>query len=287
MQTNAQIQRIKVPFKVTEEIERFVYLYVIISKDIHLIDTGVAGAETIIEDYLKSIGRDISEVKNILLTHSHPDHIGSAFKIKELSKCTVFSSEEEKPWIEDIDKQFAERPIPNFYTLLNKSVSVNKTVKDNDVFMLEEGVTIKVIDTRGHSMGALSFLWIEQGELFVGDSIPVLGDIPIYINAKESIKTLKKLLLLDGVKRYLPAWDDMYEREIGKKIIQKSLDYLLLIDDTVKKVLTDSKNCDFEELYEQVCTFLSLKHLIQNPLFKTSVSANIKETTGKVSIDYE
>jgi len=89
MQTNIQMQRIRVNFKVTEGIDRFVYLYIIVSKGIYLIDTGVAGTETIIEDYLKSIGRNISEVKSILLTHSYPDHIGSAFKIKELSNCTI------------------------------------------------------------------------------------------------------------------------------------------------------------------------------------------------------
>lgn len=280
MEPNAQIQRIKVNFNVTREIERFVYLYIIISKGIHIIDTGVSGTETIIEDYLKSIGRNISEVNSILLTHSHPDHIGSAFKIKELSNCTVYACEKERPWIENIDQQFAERPIPNFYTLLNNSVYVDKPLKDKDIFVLEDGITINVIDTSGHSSGSVSFLWIEQGELFTGDSIPISGDIPIYVSAKDSIETLKKLLALNSVKRYLPSWDDIYDKESGREKIKKSLDSLLLIEETVKDVLVDSDDKDMEKIYAQVCANLNLEYLVQNPLFKTSIFANIREMRG-------
>ena len=124
----------------------------------------------------------------------------------------------------------------------------------------------------------MSFLWIEQGELFTGDAIPVVGDIPIYVSARNSIETLKKLLSLDGVERYLPAWDDMYDQEAGTAMIKKSLDYLAHIDDTVQDVLAAAKDEDMETIYARVCAALNLKHLIQNPLFKASVYANIKET---------
>jgi len=276
MQIDTKLHRIRVNFIVTQEIERFVYLYLIVSNDIHVIDTGVAGAEKIIQEYLKSIGRNIDEVKSVLLTHSHPDHIGSAYAIKELSNCDVYACEAEKDWIENIDKQFAERPIPNFYTLLNKSVVVDKVVKDNDVLMLENGITIKIIDTKGHSSGSLSFLWIEQGELFTGDAIPVIGDIPIYVSAYDSIDTLKRLLFVDGVKRYLSSWDDIYNEEIGIEAIKKSLDYLSQINDTVKNIVANSEK-NMDEIYIRVCHALSLNHLIQNPLFRKSIYANINE----------
>ena len=268
-------------FNVTEEIERFVYIYVITARKTHIIDTGVAGTERIIEDYLKNIGRKISDIESVLLTHSHPDHIGSAFAIKELSNCTVYAPEAEMSWIENIDKQFSERPIPNFYSLVNKSVAVDKALSGSDILMLEDGVTIKVIDSRGHSAGSLSFLWIEQGELFTGDSIPVPGEIPIYVSSKDSIETLERLLALDGVKKYLPAWDDVYDKEKGVVKIKKSLDFLLLLNNTVKKVWADSDDKDAEKIYARVCASLKLDHLLQNPLFKTSVYSNIKEMNEK------
>ena len=282
MPKNTLLKRIRVDFSVTKEIKRYVCLYIIVSNGIHIIDTGVSGAEAIIEDYLKSIGRNIFEVRNILLTHSHPDHIGSAFAIKELSDCTVYAPEKEISWIENIDKQFAQRPIPSFYTLLNKSVSVDKPLKDNDTLILDDGVTIKVIDTKGHSGGSISFLWVEQGELFTGDAIPVPGDMPIYVSAGDSMETLKRLLVLGGVRRYLPAWDNTYDNESGKIKIKESLEFLLLIDKTVKTVLENSDKKDMDKIYSQVCTSLNLNHLFQNPLFKASIYSNIKENQAIV-----
>jgi glyoxylase-like metal-dependent hydrolase (beta-lactamase superfamily II) len=59
-------------------IDRFVYSYIIYGKMITLIDTGVAGCETPIFENIRSAGRDPSEIALIILTHSHPDHIGAA-----------------------------------------------------------------------------------------------------------------------------------------------------------------------------------------------------------------
>ena len=147
-------------------------------------------------------------------------------------------------------------------------------IKDSNVLKLEDGITIKVFDSKGHSAGSLSFLWIEQGELFTGDAIPVIGDIPIYISVNDSIETLKRLLCHNGVKRYLTSWDDIYDEKSGKENIKKSLDYHVQINTIEKK---GSQNRNMDEIYIQVCHALDLNHLIQNQLFKNSIYANINE----------
>ncbi|WP_168171613.1 MBL fold metallo-hydrolase [Oribacterium sp. C9] len=123
-----KVHQIKIDFNVTEQIKRFVYVYILEAESLYLIDSGVYGSETKIMDYLDSIGRNTSEIKGVFLTHAHPDHIGSAAWFREHSGCKIYASEGERLWIEDIDLQFKERPIPNFYNLAGKSSKVDFVV---------------------------------------------------------------------------------------------------------------------------------------------------------------
>ncbi|MDR2709990.1 MAG: MBL fold metallo-hydrolase [Burkholderiales bacterium] len=276
MQLNEKLHRLKMTFNVTPEMERFVYLYLIVGESIHLIDTGVRGSERIIAGYLGSLGRGVAEVKSILLTHSHPDHIGGAKAIKELSNGTIYACAQERAWIEDIDVQFRERPIPNFYGLVNQSVSVDKIIRDGDVLPLDSGVTIKVLDTKGHSQGSLSFLWIEENIIFTGDAIPVVGDIPIYISAKDSVGSLKKLLQV-GANQYLSAWSEVMNQQDGENAIEEALALFDKINAAAANVLKQLPDGSDEEIVAGICAALKLEQLIGNPLFRKSVIATVNE----------
>lgn len=132
MKITEQVHQIRIDFQVTEKVNRFVYIYLITGESCYLIDSGVAGSEKIIEEYMQSIGREITEIKGVFLTHAHPDHMGSAAAIRRMTDCRIYSSEAERRWIEDIDVQFQERPIPGFYRLAGESVKVDEIVRDGD-----------------------------------------------------------------------------------------------------------------------------------------------------------
>lgn len=112
-----KIKTIKIDFYVTEDIQRFVNVYLIVQENYCLlIDSGVYGCEFKIEEALKEEGFSPYDIKGILLTHSHPDHIGGAYYFKEKYGTKIYAGD--KKWIEDIDDQYKERPIPNFYKLV-------------------------------------------------------------------------------------------------------------------------------------------------------------------------
>jgi hydroxyacylglutathione hydrolase len=79
----------RVPVSANISLDRFVYSYILCHKSIILIDTGVSGCEEKIFGIIKSIGRDPSEITTIVLTHSHPDHIGAARTIRERTGCCI------------------------------------------------------------------------------------------------------------------------------------------------------------------------------------------------------
>ena len=261
-----KIHQIKIDFNVTEQITRFVYVYIIEAESLYLIDSGVFGCEKQIKDYVDSIGRDISEIKGIFLTHAHPDHIGSAAWFQENTGCKIYASEGEKRWIEDIDLEFKERPIPNFYKLAGKSSRVNVVVKDGDIIEPEDGVKVRVIRTAGHSCDEVSYL--VDDNLFIGDSVPVKGDIPIFIDEQEMRKALDILEAVEGVETYYPAWDHIYNKD---EMQQKIAEARELINHLKKTVTELDEGGAIEGLVDKVCDKLGMPMLKMNPLFSKSI----------------
>ncbi|MDT8358566.1 MAG: MBL fold metallo-hydrolase, partial [Methanomicrobiaceae archaeon] len=103
---------------------RFVYSYLVYGESITLIDTGVAGCEEQIFASIWSAGRDSSEIALIILTHSHPDHMGAARAVQQVTRCSIAAHPAEMAWIEDVERQNSERPVPGFDTLVGGSVRV-------------------------------------------------------------------------------------------------------------------------------------------------------------------
>lgn len=63
---------------------------------------------------------------------------------------------------------------------LRKSSVVDCVAADGDRIELEEDFTVQVLGTPGHSADEVTY--IVTGLPFIGDSVPVTGDIPIYVN---------------------------------------------------------------------------------------------------------
>ena len=261
-----KIHQITIDFHVTDQISRFVYIYLLEADSLYLIDSGVFGCEKQVMDFLDSIGRKIVEIKGIFLTHAHPDHIGSAAWFQEHTGCKIYASEGEKRWIEDIDLQFKERPIPNFYQLAGKSSKVDVVVKDGDKIDLEDYVSVSVIRTAGHSCDEVSYLIDDN--MFIGDSVPVKGDIPIFIDEQELRKTLHILKDTKGVKTYYPAWDQTYTAGMMDSKLIEAGELVDLLKKTVSE-LDDGSGLSV--LVDRVCDRLKMPMLKSNPLFGRTI----------------
>lgn len=272
MKIAENVHLIRKDFYVTSEVKRYVNIYLITGKNCYLIDSGVDGSEKIIEEYLHSIGRNMGDIKGIFLTHAHPDHIGGAATIKKITDCKVYAPGLEIDWIEDIDKQYLQRPIPNFYTLLSKSVKVDVPLWDGDLISLEEGIEIRALLTQGHSYGSMSFM-LGNNMIFTGDAIPVAYDLPIFVDYEQSLYSLDVINELSTVQYVCPAWDNVYDKAKLKEVINDSKRLLYRLKDAVYQVEMKYKQYSQAEKLKIIFKQADILQYIGNPLVIKSIEA--------------
>jgi hydroxyacylglutathione hydrolase len=281
MQVTPAIHALRHPFRIPVapgiDIDRFVYSYLIFGETITLIDTGVAGCETAIFDYIRSAGRSRSEITLIILTHSHPDHLGAARAIQQVTGCTIMAHGSERSWIEDVELQNRQRPVPGFAALVGGNVQLDHTLTDGDAID-PDGTRVyelQVFHTPGHSAGSISIFLQSEGALFCGDAVPVEGDLPVYDDARESIRSLKKLRAIRGVRILLSSWDDPREHEAAYRQIDRAPAYLQKIHDTVV-ALSDSGLSDPMEIAGKTAAALELPPNVVTPIFARTIAANLR-----------
>ncbi|MBN2011783.1 MBL fold metallo-hydrolase [candidate division KSB1 bacterium] len=264
-----------IPVGPDQKLERFVYSYIIFGKkSIHLIDSGVADSSSAILEYVVQQGRPVNEINTLILTHSHPDHIGSARLLKDQIGCQVLAHQNERSWIEDVDQQFADRPVPGFKTFVNQSVKVDRCIDDGDVLELDNELSIRVYRTPGHSSGSISMYLPSEHVLFCGDAILLPGSLPIYDDMATAVSSLEKLQRIDGIQHLLSSWDDPCDGAAMTEKIQQSIGYFRKIHQVVSGV-ENAKTLAPMELCERVIPQMGLPPVAVNPLVARSFQSNL------------
>jgi glyoxylase-like metal-dependent hydrolase (beta-lactamase superfamily II) len=145
-----------------------------------LIDAGLPEQAEALEKGIRSIGREPSDLTGVIITHAHPDHLGSA---------THFSGGTRPISLHPADRKIAEAgvihqtmtPGPGLLNgVLFRMLMSNKSAEfpaftpdialsDGDVIDIAGG--LEVIHTPGHTAGHVSLLWRkDRGLLFTGDA---------------------------------------------------------------------------------------------------------------------
>ncbi len=152
-----------------------------------------AASSEIIDASIRELGVN---VKGILLTHGHFDHIGAADDLKKMYDVKVYAHEDEA--------EVTENGMLNLSAMFETgdSVKVDVRLRDGDTFELC-GFGVKLIHTPGHTKGSSCYL-VNDGEkdrLFSGDTIFCGSygrtDFPTGDMSQLIDSILHKLLVLD------------------------------------------------------------------------------------------
>lgn len=160
-------------------------------------------------------------IKGILLTHGHFDHIGATNDLKKHYNVKVYGHEDEVDMARDVMINLSAR-----FDEAN-SVEIDNPLKDGQVFELA-GFKIKVIHTPGHTKGSCCYLIsdAEKDRLFSGDTIFYHSygrtDLPTGSGATIIRSILDKLLVLDGSIEVYPGHGDTTSIDEEKKMYRRN-----------------------------------------------------------------
>ena len=142
-------------------------------------------------------------LKYILLTHGHFDHIFGVHGLKEASGAQVVIHEKDAGHLLDPKKSLAEGNFPEPQI----PVAADITVKDGDRLYLGDEV-ITVLNTPGHTMGSVCYVLENDRVILSGDTLFCMtaGRTDFADGSEEMmIASLKRLIALEGDYRVLPG----------------------------------------------------------------------------------
>lgn len=135
------------------------FLYLEGSKDCIVIDPADQGG-----NIHKALERNGFQVKAILLTHGHFDHIWGTKELRELSGAKLYALDEEKELLGNARKNVSAQ------TGRPYTVEADVYVKDGEELTLA-GLHFRVIATPGHTQGSCCYYFPEAGFLVSGDTL--------------------------------------------------------------------------------------------------------------------
>jgi glyoxylase-like metal-dependent hydrolase (beta-lactamase superfamily II) len=178
--------------------------------DLTLIDTGLPKSEEKIVAAIESIGRKITDVKHIIVTHCHPDHAGSVAALKRMSGARVYMHPIDAAMVR---KGEASRPMTPSPGLLRKLMyrlfipkkptpiepcAIDQEINDGTELPIAGG--LKAIHIPGQCAGQIALLWPQRRLLIAADAcanMPTFGWALCYEDIEEGRKSLRKLAALD------------------------------------------------------------------------------------------
>jgi glyoxylase-like metal-dependent hydrolase (beta-lactamase superfamily II) len=175
-------------------------MYLVVEDSLTLIDTAFRGTGPLVMDFIRRLGRKPEELKLVVITHNHIDHIGG---LTELRKEASFSLAMSQDDLEESGEAFPGEPlIPRAARVVfaARHGVVDMPLKGGEVLDVLGG--LRVINAPGHTPGSIALLSEKMKLLFVGDTVRKRRDVlflPYKLasydmtKARETVKTLSAL----------------------------------------------------------------------------------------------
>ena len=170
-----------------------------------LVDAGFPRKEAAVFAAISGLGRSSKQLKHLIFTHGHPDHIGSAAAIVEQTGARTYMHPFDIPMAESGGPFRPMRPAPGLLGQVlcrlffdpeerMQPVVIDEPLTSGEILPIAGG--FEVVHTPGHCAGQVALLWRPGRMLFAGDvctNLIGLGDPVGFENLDEGRASQRKL----------------------------------------------------------------------------------------------
>ncbi len=199
--------------------KNFYNAYLIVGPhDLTLVDAMGEGNDTDILAQIRRAGYDPADLKRVLITHAHPDHVGALPKLLDMYDLDVWVSRRDAPIVrgeQGVPRRPAEdlgvvdRLVGRFFDAPMAHTPVYRELDDDEA--LDEVLPgLRTVALAGHSPGQLGF-WLPSERVLLGGDVmmnlpwPIGPRLPLASFTPDPVAALRSILNVAGLKPHTLA----------------------------------------------------------------------------------
>ncbi|MDD4187702.1 MAG: MBL fold metallo-hydrolase [Bacilli bacterium] len=231
-------------------------IYLINEIDVVIIDTGLG--ESSGKEIMEICNSQNWQIKMVLNTHSHPDHIGGNHIIQKTLNVKIYAPKTEIVFIEnpELTNNISYGGNPHKYLnspyLVPKASVASKLTKE----ILPEG--LEYFDLPGHNSQMVGFKTSDDiyflADAVAGEDIITKYELQFTYDIQKQLKTLDYIKSLHG-KLFVPSHGDDFTN--NKHIVKLNYDNTINIINNIKKIC--SNKATFETILKHIFEIYNLK----------------------------
>jgi glyoxylase-like metal-dependent hydrolase (beta-lactamase superfamily II) len=235
------------------------------------IDSGIKSMFPLFQETMAQAGVTDSDLRFILHTHSHHDHIGANAQLKDKTGCLIAAHSHYAVWHADFEQHYQEfaRPFPHLVSdtpelreevlaILDEPRPLDLFIDEGVQFNLGGGVNLQAISFPGHLLAEFGWFEASTHTLILGDAVTGLEwplfhshlSVPGY---RDSLVRIKQVIAALDVAQVLFAhFPPMRADEVDPLLAQAEA-YIDEIEATIIRLLASQNTVSLELLWVETC----------------------------------